>query len=703
MKTCDQCNAEIADSSAARCPACGSSSQSRESDSDFIITEAAGDDREFVGGTKRFDSEPSADVSIQEPSALAQDNSDSINSPDSQPLSSLDDDDSDVELQVAAKPPLTDSANEPTVNTQLRPGQATGTDAIDRLTTDQVKDVEDKLYGRSEYLSDREKSDLLGKIGKFTQKKPEIVQQAARPPASAILTQPEQPHVPPKMARMGKGIGYYRNNRVEFVGVQGLHAGDEISLHNRVYELRPQKGLTVVAKALIGAGFLLAIGIAGLMMSANSNMGSGEIAGVVLDSSGSPYLQGASISFPDLGTTVKANAQGMFSAKDLPEGSHRIEFSIGDHDSGVDYATVSRGRITLVSLRPEKTEQTPPRGRLAKHVVKQSPLPESERASAGSKSGNPASKTSVRASKKSGTSPRGSKSKSSGKIRLVANIEGARFELDRKVLGAGNLTYSKIKAGKHSYSVGRDGYKTASGSLTVKSGKTSLLEVTLEPLEQASKEKVFSTDDYYYSGVAALKDQDYRRAIVDLTKVIGDQPSRAEAYFHRGQALAAMKDNDLARDNFIRAAEIYGMKKEYSDALTSFNKATEIDDQSVAAHLGRANLFLARNEEIAAITDYKVVLRLDKRNAKAYFGLGDARFRQGQYKKATKHFKDARSLNKKDPLVHQYLMLSYLALHDYKNVKKSFKKFEKAVTSEQVDRMRDDRKYAAVFQIVDGR
>ena len=96
--------------------------------------------------------------------------------------------------------------------------------------------------------------------------------------------------------------------------------------------------------------------------------------------------------------------------------------------------------------------------------------------------------------------------------------------------------------------------------------------------------------------------------------------------------------------------------------------------------LGRGSLYLSRNEAIAAIADFDMVTRLDKRNLDAYIGLGRARYNQGQFDKATKHFKDARSLDAENPVIHQYLMLSQYGKGEFKEVQKDYDKFLKCAS-----------------------
>ncbi|MFC1475143.1 tetratricopeptide repeat protein [Candidatus Zixiibacteriota bacterium] len=94
-------------------------------------------------------------------------------------------------------------------------------------------------------------------------------------------------------------------------------------------------------------------------------------------------------------------------------------------------------------------------------------------------------------------------------------------------------------------------------------------------------------------------------------------------------------------------------------------------------------------------------VKLDKRNFDAYYGLGEASFKQRRFKKAIDHFKDARSIDKKNPFIHQYLMLSYLAVDDYKNVKKSYKKFSEIASEDEMNKFVSNKKYSAVLKIIE--
>jgi len=207
-------------------------------------------------------------------------------------------------------------------------------------------------------------------------------------------------------------------------------------------------------------------------------------------------------------------------------------------------------------------------------------------------------------------------------------------------------------------------------------------------------------EDLYLSAEKAMKAGDYETAIAELTNAVQTKPSYAPAFYLRAEANEQLQQTEAAHNDYVRAAEQYRFKKQSNKAITAYNHAIELTPESTPALLGRGSAYLAKGEEIAAIADYETVVKLDRRNAQAYYGLGEARFNQGYYKKAIKHFKDAKSLEPENPRVYQYLMLSYLAANDVKKVRKTFERFSKIASQEELNRLYSDKKYSAVIKVV---
>jgi tetratricopeptide (TPR) repeat protein len=100
------------------------------------------------------------------------------------------------------------------------------------------------------------------------------------------------------------------------------------------------------------------------------------------------------------------------------------------------------------------------------------------------------------------------------------------------------------------------------------------------------------------------------------------------------------------------------------------------------------------------MADFDQVITLDKRNVDGYIGLGRARYNQGHFDKAVKHFRDARSLDSNNPVIYQYLMLSHFGAGDFSEAQKDYDKFLKCATEDQVRQLKADPRFVPVLRII---
>jgi len=688
-----------------------------DDDLDFVVTEAHEEGPEFVGGlNKKADRDDlglqsTADLMEQEATGISH-NSDPTQSetdnklglignsePPLPPGTELNDAREPITPPIQESQPVTNPAFAPEPDRGLTPEPPSPPDLDKNRPQPPTTETNDT------YLSDEEKQELIKKIENVDQP---FGNEPIVPPKKKRKenTPPPQldPDVPkPAMAKRSRGIALFYKNYIQIKGDQHLHDNVEMEIGDRAYVLREKR---INPKLLLGIAipiFVIVLFIIGAQFIRDTGNGQGHVVGIMFDDNQQPYLLKAEIRFPELGESFYSNPQGFFKTSTLPSGTHKVEYIIDGNLVAIDYATVFNDEITTLMLEPQPMDlaesSTPPK------PVKSAGVAPAQKKTAASKA-----QTSSSQQAKSQSSDISNKRKSSpstkvsinqyAKLTLDANIDDARLKLDGSVMGAGNLTFSKVKPGTHNWVVSKDGYEALSGTINLKAGESKKLKVTLHPLTTAQKEKSYNEQDFYYSGQDAFKKGDYQTALVDFSKAVELKNSFADAYNYRAETQKKLKDFEKAHDDFLRAAEIYQFRKNINQAITAYNKAIKVNSKSITAHLGRGNLYLNKGEEIAAIADFETVHDLDKKNAQAYYGLGEARFRQGYYKKAVEHFKDARSLDKKNPKVYQYLMLSYLGANDIKNVKKSYDKFKNVATDVQIDRMNTDKKYTAVMRVV---
>lgn len=721
MKNCPNCDAQNTDVNAKFCCSCGfpldgeqvSGQEVTDSqDLDFVVTETKSVDPEFVGGNRDFsadsdDIEPETPSSLMEEEALRRSEQPPPEAADRPEISAPI---GDSHPHLPPEPDceqlegIQDTSAAAEDKQSDNPPSETG--SLKRLSDEELKSIEKDFYSTSDYLSENEKSELIGKIDGLRPAQKAPVGQSAKPIPVAVPA-PGMDDLPgPKMAERSKGIAFFYKNYVEVVGGGELHDGDDIFVNGRYHMLRPKSFNPRLIAGSAAAVFAVILLFVGSLFIGDSGTGKGEVVGMLLTKQGVPSTAKATIRFPDADVKVKSNSQGFFKSGKLPVGPQKVEWIVDGKVISTDFAAVSENQLATLTMIPAKVvaSNIEPKRETRKSAQSQTTtaVTNQDRPEVAQK---PPTRKSETAQKPVASKPtsktKSSKSSTPAKLTLAANVEGARLMLDGQVKGAGNLTYSKLKPGTHTYSVTKDGYQEATGKVTLKSGKSKTLKITLSPLNATEKAEEFDAEDYYYSGVTAYKQHDYQTAVKDLSEAIQLQPSYADACFQRAQAHAKLKDMESAFDDYIRAAEIYQIKKRFNNSITAYGKAVELNPKSLIPYIGRGNLYLNKGQEIAAIADFEAAVKIDKRNFSAQYGLGEARFRQSNYKKAVDHFKKAKALDSKNPLVYQYLMLSYMGRDDFKNVKKSFDKFKEVANEDQYNRFLANKKYSAVLRVVE--
>ncbi len=537
----------------------------------------------------------------------------------------------------------------------------TGDKNTHKLSPAEVKAVEENLSKSRKYLDEHEQREIMKRINS----------PADLPSSHSTTTQattlkhthsvvPFDDEARPKMTDRARGVAYFFKNVIQLNSQQELHEQDVLSIGDRQYTLRKRRFSRQTMAIAFGSVFGVALLVAGITFMARSGSGKGWVTGMVLNEYDQPFIQGASVRFPDLGLTINSNGEGFFKSDAVPSGSHKVEYIVAGSVIGEDFVTVVGEQITNLVLRPRPPQEEAPVEEIAQPVQDESARPTQQTSSA-------------------------------GKVSLDAGVSGATLILNGKPVGAGNLTYANLTPGDYSYQVTKNGYQTAEGIVAVQAGQTTRIRVKLEPEVKIVTQSIPTpVRTSYDEGIAALTAGEFATARTSFSQAIADGIAVPSAYMGRAQGYAAEGAVNEAISDYMLAASAFGENNQLRDAVGAYNEALELDGRNVPALLGRGAIFMLSGEARAAAADYEAVTLVDKQNATGHIGLGDARLAMGDHARAQKHFKDARSLSKNDPYIYERLMVAYMGTNDFKEIRKTWDAYNKVATPDRAqDFLRD--------------
>jgi tetratricopeptide (TPR) repeat protein len=681
LPSCPRCNSDVNNPDARFCTQCGEPIREQQTpqevgnatDPDFLVDEAHPVDQELVGDA---DSSPTVKMELTEAeaSSIESDDDDGFMTA---PLGSMPADDTfdtlpgfePTGVPVAPVPEPADPCLEGTDFGSVgdESDQAT---ASERLMASTGKEAEPeagtlKVTANPDYLSPAEKDELLQQMGQIEPKRTEPGPTSPppasfSPPATATSSDERKDRTPTYSGR-----ALYFRNYIQLIGKHDLSENERFTLGNCEYVLKRRRFdmPLIIALGTPVLALLAVLLIPGLLPS--SGAGEGRLIGMVIDEYNRPIGAGSTIQVRETGDTFETNADGFFVTSELDPGVYQVDFLFDGEAVGTAQATVVQDKVTTVTVRPSDDVVQ----ELTQTSKSRSPSPRSTT----SRSSRPAS---AGRSERRGTTTQ-AKAAAPGRIRLAANVNNAVLKLDGEPIGSGNITFRNIKPGTHRYEVSADGYETSQGSVTVGSGSTANLAVTLEALAQEQKQAEYTAEDFYYSGVAALREGDLAAAVTDLTEAIRLDPNFGDAYAARAEAYNGRQEVGPAHDDYIRAAEIFRFARQAKEAMSAYNNA------------------------MGAIADYESAVRIDENNSDAHFGLGKARYKRGNYDRAIENFERCRKLAPHNLAVYHYLMLAYVANNDTKKVKRTYDQFADVATENDITELRNDPNYAAVVRIVD--
>lgn len=486
-----------------------------------------------------------------------------------------------------------------------------------------------------------------------------------------------------------RGIAYYHKNIIQLAGSPFLHENEEVIYSNKPYRLKPYRISKKVKFISIAAVFVLFLILIGSQIIKPALPGHGQVVGIILDESGQPYLGGASVFISELDKSITSNALGFFRFENVPTGSYELIYRLEDNLEGREHITVTAGSISMSSFGDYDSIEESYEYSSSQEITEQKPA-----------SSSVESTKKITESKKKKSTTKKKSTSGYGKIKLKANVEGAKFVVDGKTLGAGNNTYTKIKSGKRKIQVSKLGYTKYTEIVTVSKNKTKTIKANLSRKGSASDEAL-TANDYFNLGNDAFVTEKYESAINDLTKAIELSPNHVDAYGKRAQAYAAISNNEKATADYIRIGEIYKFKNQNGLAIRQFTSALKYSADNTTALVGRAGARMGKGEYRSALIDYTRAIEIDKRFYPAHLGAGIAEFKLGDNKSAERLFKKAKKLNDSDPKLYHYLMLNYLARDNIKQMKKAYAQFKNVAGSGELAEFKSSSRFAPVIRLLD--
>lgn len=142
--------------------------------------------------------------------------------------------------------------------------------------------------------------------------------------------------------------------------------------------------------------------------------------------------------------------------------------------------------------------------------------------------------------------------------------------------------------------------------------------------------------DWYNQGVTSSEQEQYNKAVKELSRSISLNPDYAEAWCERGWAFFETKKYDPALTDFEKAiaikntcseayhgrGEVWYAKEEYTKAVADYTKVIELQPYDSLGYNNRGYAWRALKEYDKAIEDFTISIGLDPNSASEYFSRG---------------------------------------------------------------------------------
>ncbi len=186
-------------------------------------------------------------------------------------------------------------------------------------------------------------------------------------------------------------------------------------------------------------------------------------------------------------------------------------------------------------------------------------------------------------------------------------------------------------------------------------GKENVL-TNLDILQKIAEQEEFNNDwsIYYLLGYAYGELKEYNKAITTYQKAIEINPKNDDAYNNMGIT--------------------YGNLKEYDKALTAYQKAIEINPQKDEAYNNMGIAYRNLKEYDKALTAYQKAIEINPKDDSAYNSMGNAYSDLKEYDKALTAYQKAIEINPKYDKAYFNMGIAYDELKEYDKALTAYQK-----------------------------
>jgi tetratricopeptide (TPR) repeat protein len=459
-----------------------------------------------------------------------------------------------------------------------------------------------------------------------------------------------------------KGVAYLKGNNLSFSGGFKPFSGQELTIEDKVFQIKTKQTNTLQLYGYIGAGivaFIIFVYILSSLIGTNY----GQVAGVVYGSYGSKALADQVVKVKETGETTTTNHAGFFVFDNLKSGVYTLQYIDDGLVVNERTVTVLKDKTSTIILGDSGSQAAIDEGYIENDVASSTPPVQQAVASI-----EPVSTEIF-----------------PGILKLSIRPSNAKAYLNNKPLGTGSKTY-KVTPGTYTLAVKKNGYITETEYITVRPEKSLsyTFNLTKNNNELTDSKSLYNkAHDYEIAG-------DYDNAITYYNYVLNNDSKHVQALAGKGRCYKKQGKINESLSLFVQASKAAKINNDLAGRIEAINGIITIKPNNYTAYYDRGKAYFSLKNYSKASADFQKVVSLDKRHLKAYYYLGDSFYAGKHFNEALFAYQAAEELHFADPKAQVQLAKTHYALGDLKNAKKAYEKFTDMASNTQTLEFNND-------------